>query len=122
MNGKIKITAAAISMHLDAIKSYFKPGAKVALAVWYDGRPDLDFTLVDRDDIMGNLNGAAETFHRRANDPHSLAGWIKPPREYKDHPDAVPCIGCSVDWPNGTLTYHELDQPDHVRRWKNHED
>lgn len=46
MDIKVQATAEVVGEHMDEILALFKPGARIALAVWYPGHAERDFVLV----------------------------------------------------------------------------
>lgn len=52
---KLKATAIAVSNHLNDILECFKPGAKIAVVVWYPDKPNCDFVLNDPDSSLNDV-------------------------------------------------------------------
>lgn len=70
----VHATAQAASDKLDDILALFKPGARIALAVWYPGKPEVDFVLISPEASLGE---AIDTLKRRCDASTSIYGRTK---------------------------------------------
>lgn len=68
---KIQATAEVAGENMDEILALFKPGARIALAVWYPGKPELDFVLVHP---QAKIDDAIAALKRRRDATDSLYG------------------------------------------------
>jgi hypothetical protein len=59
---KVQAVAEIAGQHLTSILDLFKPGARIALAVWHPEEPEMDFVLIHPD---ATNQDAIDTFQRR---------------------------------------------------------